>query len=285
MDNNQATAQHCANCAKPALHLCPRCADGLNIHGQERKVYYDGKDCQTAHWAAGHEVECKVARDRRQLHRVSSLLQWAFYGTREAAWYDEVKAVEREDGEDPTKLLVRLGKNDNSARFSTFPSKLFPQVHEKRAALVHGAAQSSVVGMGEGLISLLEGMHAAHLRSEMCTDRFFSRHQARSSRRKSGLPLQRFAPRAFHLNRVLSRCRRDLHGLPCNPKRWVGICGRFLQRTVSHDHFSRTRTRNFPVGWLPRTPVCFERQHREHRAGTIACFRRTSTCHPTRKDP
>ena len=84
--------------------------------------------------------------------------------------------MDREDGGESTKLLVRLGKKDNSARFSPFLSKLFPQVHETRAALVHGAGRTAVIGMAECLISLLKGIYAVHLTPEICTD-WIHRHQ------------------------------------------------------------------------------------------------------------
>jgi hypothetical protein len=38
INNNHATTNQCEACTKPAVLLCPRCVNGLDATGKERKV-------------------------------------------------------------------------------------------------------------------------------------------------------------------------------------------------------------------------------------------------------
>lgn len=137
-NNNEATTQQCEDCAKPARHLCPRCADGVDLHGQARKVYYCGKDCQSAHWAAGHKLECKVAIDRRSLFRTGSLVQLAFYYSSKAVWYEgvsKVQKIEQTERDGEPRLLVWRGERQDGVDFPAFRDNLVEEERNRQAML------------------------------------------------------------------------------------------------------------------------------------------------------
>ena len=138
MDNNQATTFECAVCKEAADSFCPNCATGVDVHGITRTIYYCGKACQTTDWAAGHKLECKVAIHRRQLFRIGSIVQEAFYQSSKAIWFHDVTRVKNiehvERGDDPG-LLVWRGNGQGGFEFPAFPMDLVTEERDERAML------------------------------------------------------------------------------------------------------------------------------------------------------
>jgi hypothetical protein len=158
MASDQATTHQCAVCKGTAALLCPNCATGLDAHGQESKTYYCSKACQTKDWAAGHKLECKVAVDRRQLFRIGSLVQEAFYQSSKDIRFhgiSKVKKTEHLETEDGPRLLVWRGERQDSIDFPAFPDDLIDEERDERAMLA--SATSAVNTMSSLVDDLVKG--------------------------------------------------------------------------------------------------------------------------------
>lgn len=156
MTNDQASTHQCEVCKEAAALLCPNCATGLDAHGQERKTYYCSKPCQAKDWAAGHKPECKVAIDRRQLFRIGSLVQEAFYQSSKAIWFHDftkVKRIERTERDDGPRLLVWCGEGQGGADFPAFPDDLFEEDRDERATLASATAVTIMSALVEDLVT------------------------------------------------------------------------------------------------------------------------------------
>jgi hypothetical protein len=157
MENNEASACQCANCTKPASHRCSGCVEGRENREKERQISYCSKECQRAHWAAGHKLECKVAMERCQLFRIGAMMQWTFHRGREHGIKNVFYEDEGETGEGGHKhLVVQLDASDEG-NFTRFPAELFPKEREKQAVLVDGAGKSAVASTAELLATLIKG--------------------------------------------------------------------------------------------------------------------------------
>jgi len=158
MANTQAATHQCAVCKDTAALLCPNCATGLDVHGQERKTYYCSKVCQAKDWDAGHKLECKVAIDRRQLFRIGSLVQEAFYQSSKDIWFHSVgkfKKIEQPETEDGPRLLVWLSERSDGPDFPSFPDDLVKDKRDERAMLA--SATSAVITMSAFVADLVKG--------------------------------------------------------------------------------------------------------------------------------
>jgi endogenous inhibitor of DNA gyrase (YacG/DUF329 family) len=158
MANTQAATHQCAVCKEGAALLCPKCATGVDALGQERKTYYCSKACQAKDWAAGHKLECKVAVDRRQLFRIGSLVQEAFYQSSKDIWFHgigKVKKIEHPETEDGPRLLVWLSERQDGPGFPSFPDDLVEEVRDERAMLA--SATSAVIIMSSFMEDLVKG--------------------------------------------------------------------------------------------------------------------------------
>lgn len=158
MANDQATTHRCEVCKEAAGLLCPNCATGIDVHGQERKTYYCSKACQAKDWDAGHKLECKIAIDRRQLFRIGSLVQEAFYQSSKAIWFHditEIKKIEHTERDDAPKLLVWCGEGQGGVDFPAFPDHLFEGDRDERATLA--SATSAVTIMSALVEDLVKG--------------------------------------------------------------------------------------------------------------------------------
>jgi hypothetical protein len=162
MNNNQATTQQCEACTKTTVLLCPRCMNGLDATGKERKVYYCDTACQSEDWAARHKLECKVAIDRRQLSRISPLAQLAFYRSSKAVWYDgvnRVKTIARPETDDDPRLLVWYDERQDGVDFPAFPDDLIEEDRDEQALLASSTSAVTIMSsflrdLGEGEFSL-----------------------------------------------------------------------------------------------------------------------------------
>jgi hypothetical protein len=145
----QVTPEHdCAHCGKPAGHRCARCAEGVDEHGNASSTYYCGAKCQTLDWKQTHQSQCGLAIDRRQLFRIGSLVQWAFYECSRVLWYDgitEVKKLEPMNQSDNAELLLQRYKKHDSLDFPTFPKKLFEEERDEQAVIAISASNGSIV--------------------------------------------------------------------------------------------------------------------------------------------
>jgi hypothetical protein len=152
------SSNQCAVCKGPAALLCPKCASGLDAHGQARKVYYCSRPCQAKDWDAGHKLECKVAIDRRQLFRIGSLVQGAFYQCSKAIWFQEISKVDKiehpKTDTDP-RLLVWPGEKQEGVDFPGFPDDLFEEERDERAILA--TSTSAVIIMSILMHDLVKG--------------------------------------------------------------------------------------------------------------------------------
>ena len=158
MANNRATTHQCAVCKEGAALLCPNCATALDAYGQARKVYYCSKVCQTKDWDAGHKLECKVAVDRRQLFRISSLVQEACYKSSRAIWFQEVskiKRIEHPETDNDPRLLVWPGEKEDGVDFPAFPDDLLEEERDERAMLA--GTISAVIIMSSLVEDLVKG--------------------------------------------------------------------------------------------------------------------------------
>ena len=148
MASDQATTHRCAVCKGTAALLCPNCATGRDARGQECKTYYCSKACQTKDWAAHHELECKVAVDRRQLFRIGSLVQEAFYQSSKDIWFhgiSKVEKIEHPETEDGPRLLVWRSERQAGADFPPFPDDLFEDERDERAVLASVTAAVNIM--------------------------------------------------------------------------------------------------------------------------------------------
>jgi hypothetical protein len=158
MASDQAITHQCAVCKSTAALLCPNCATGRDARGQECKTYYCSKACQTKDWAAHHKLECKVAVDRRQLFRIGSLVQEAFYQSSKDIWFHGISKVEKNEHletEDGPRLLVWRGERQDGIDFPAFPDDLIDEERDERAMLA--SATSAVNTISSLVDDLVEG--------------------------------------------------------------------------------------------------------------------------------
>jgi hypothetical protein len=155
--NAQVSPGHqCAHCSKPARQRCAGCAEGVDEHGNTSATYYCGSECQGNHWNQTHRLQCRLLIDRRQLFRIGSLVQWAFYESNKAFWYDgiaQVKKLELANESDNAELLLQRYKKHDGPDFPTFPKELFQEERDEQAVLTTSASASTIVcGLMEGLL-------------------------------------------------------------------------------------------------------------------------------------
>jgi hypothetical protein len=155
--NAQVSPGHqCAHCSKPARQRCAGCAEGVDEHGNTSPTYYCGSECQGNHWNQTHRLQCRLLIDRRQLFQIGSLVQWAFYESNKAFWYDgiaQVKKLELANESDNAELLLQRYKKHDGPDFPTFPKELFQEERDEQAVLATSASASTIVcGLMEGLL-------------------------------------------------------------------------------------------------------------------------------------
>lgn len=200
------------------------------MYGKKSPTFYCSQVCQRMHWTV-HKLECKVAIDRKELYKIGSLLQWAFYAERKVMWQDDVgrvKKIEQTSEDNKPKLLVWRDKAKISSRlaFPAFPDSLFDEERDKHAVLAHEAPGVSLMSglMGQ----LLKGAYQS-IMLFLCnrTDMFSLQIQDRDTR--SGHPPKSLP---LHKIRLSHRClgEREVPQLafPCDAGRWFGVCGRRL---------------------------------------------------------
>lgn len=145
---------NCANCGSHASQCCPRCAEGLDANGNLSTTYYCGQDCQREHWTKTHETQCKLAVDRRQLFRIGRLVQWAFYASTKAMWYDQIldiNKIEHVNGDDGAQLHLWRSKKHDAQDFPMFPTREIAGYggvlgeHDEQAVLATSISTGAIV--------------------------------------------------------------------------------------------------------------------------------------------
>lgn len=88
--------RQCANCDANATKHCNACVEGLDSNGDSSPPpFYCSAKCQQKHWNSTHQIQYKLAIDRRQLYRIGALIQHAFYAGTKAMWYDDILEVNK----------------------------------------------------------------------------------------------------------------------------------------------------------------------------------------------
>jgi hypothetical protein len=131
------SGQACANCGRFAKRRCTGCIRGDNDQDSigPPATYYCSKACQRDHWETTHKIQCRLAIDRRQLFRLGSLVQWAFYAATKAMWYDHIMQVMRtRDTEvlDGAQLELWRRKRHDRTDFSIFVEGKFNNIYGEK---------------------------------------------------------------------------------------------------------------------------------------------------------
>jgi hypothetical protein len=146
----------CANCGSPATRRCLGCISDADEQGNadEPSTYYCDKNCQSENWKI-HQPQCKLAVDRRQLFRLGRLVQWAFYRSIKAMWYDrilEVKRTRDTEADDGAQLQLWRCKKHDLSNFPAFAEGSFSNVYgekleeyDKQAVLATSACTGAIV--------------------------------------------------------------------------------------------------------------------------------------------
>lgn len=160
VSDHVATEYKCANCGNSTAQRCGGCAEGTDDHGNASPTYYCSAECQSDHWKLGHKLQCRLAIDRRQLFKIGSLVQWAFYASSKAIWYDgiaEVKKIKHTEGDDGAELLLERYKKHDGVNFPAFPKDVFQEERDEQAVLATSASNGAIVCLL--LDDLVQGMY------------------------------------------------------------------------------------------------------------------------------
>jgi hypothetical protein len=152
-----APANECAKCGnRPAKKRCTGCSGNADEQDNtdEPPTYYCSKKCQRGHWKI-HQIRCISAMDRRRLFRLGRLVQWAFYRSIKAMWYDrilEVKRTRDTESDDGAQLELWRCKKHDLSDFPAFAEGSFSNVYgekleeyDKQAVLATSACTGAIV--------------------------------------------------------------------------------------------------------------------------------------------
>jgi len=226
----------CANCAGSASYRCVGCVDGVDVNGQVSSTFYCGQECQRQHWDTVHKRQCRLSIDRRQLHRIGSFLQWAFYAGQTFTRHETIRRVKRIEnttpGNDDPEMIVWLDKNQDSAHFARFPEEMFTEGRERQAVLAHAAVGVTVVT--EMMKLLREGMYCSLCPLNVVDSGRISKPDPSegSCRSPKDTPFHTIRPsHSSAIGRPIGQL-----DLPCDTERWLGVCYRRLQCAVHCQH-------------------------------------------------
>jgi hypothetical protein len=144
----ETSTPFCASCQERTRRFCTACVDAPSWGDQTGKTYYCSKKCQKNDRTT-HKPHCKRLQSRKILLRAGYTLQEIFYVYREKVFDRPISKVEVRDG----KIYIHDGKYVKQKVVTTydwaqpFPSGLFSNDEDKRAALVHLGCQDSVAFM------------------------------------------------------------------------------------------------------------------------------------------